>query len=196
MKTRNTKKFLEYLYSNFTGNFLGFVIGMASTRLVSHFFTTRSIKNLWGLTARKTVVDKQTFSAMEWAVSIIIGFIVFEVISKWAKKKIELWMNKGPLRHWLQLTLTGKKSNPSALGVKVICRGTRTQVGSVANSVGYASCSDLRVHFGVGDDRKVALEIHWPSGIVQKLADVPTDQLLNVDEPSTSTPAATTESRK
>lgn len=109
---------------------------------------------------------------------------------------IELWMNKGPLRHWLQLTLTGKKSNPSALGVKVICRGTRTQVGSVANSVGYASCSDLRVHFGVGDDRKVALEIHWPSGIVQKLADVPTDQLLNVEEPSTSTPAATTESRK
>ena len=35
---------------------------------------------------------------------------------------IELWLNKGPLRHWLQLTLTGKKSNRSALGAKVICR--------------------------------------------------------------------------
>jgi hypothetical protein len=31
---------------------------------------------------------------MEWAVSIIIGFIVYEVISKWAKKKIEPWVNK------------------------------------------------------------------------------------------------------
>ena len=87
MKKGNNKKFLEYLFNNFTGNFLGFVIGMASTRLVSHFFTTRSIKNLWGLTARKTVVDKQTFHALEWMISIAIGFIVFEVISKWIKKK-------------------------------------------------------------------------------------------------------------
>jgi hypothetical protein len=109
---------------------------------------------------------------------------------------IELWMNKGPVRRWLQLTLAGKKSNRSALGAKVVCRGTRTQISSVANSVGYASCSDLRVHFGLGDDRKVALEIHWPSGIVQKLADVETDQLLNVEEPAASTPGATTESRK
>ena len=89
MKKGNNKKFLEYLFNNFTGNFLGFVIGMASTRLVSHFFTTRSIKNLWGLTARKTLVDKQTYSALEWMISIVIGFIVFEVISKWVKKKTD-----------------------------------------------------------------------------------------------------------
>jgi hypothetical protein len=88
------RKFIEYLYGNFTGNFLGFIIGMASARLVSHYFTTRSIKNLWGLTARKTVVDKQTFSAMEWMISIIIGFIVFEIISKWVKKKMDDMMIK------------------------------------------------------------------------------------------------------
>lgn len=97
------KKFIEYLYSNFTGNFLGFIIGMASARLVSHFFTTRSIKNFWGLTARKTVVDKQTFSAMEWAISIIIGFIVFEIISKWVKKKTDelLVKYKERLPQWM-----------------------------------------------------------------------------------------------
>lgn len=89
MKSSIQRKFLEYLYSNFIGNFLGFAIGMASTRLVSHFFTTRSIKNLWGLTAKKTVVDKQTFTAMEWMISIAIGFIVFEIISKWVKQKVE-----------------------------------------------------------------------------------------------------------
>ena len=82
------------MYSNFTGNFVGFAIGMASTRLVSHFFTTRSIKNLWGLTASKTVVDKQTFIGMEWAVSIIIGFVVFEIISKWIKKKLDPVLQK------------------------------------------------------------------------------------------------------
>ena len=105
---KNTsKQLVGYVFDNYIGNFLGFVVGFTSTRLVSHFFTTRSIKNLWGLTARKTVVDKQTFSAMEWAVSIIIGFIVFEVISKWAKKKIEPWMNK--YRGYLPAALRGEE---------------------------------------------------------------------------------------
>ncbi|MBS1562772.1 MAG: hypothetical protein JST39_00230 [Bacteroidetes bacterium] len=101
MKTRTTRKFIEYLYSNFTGNFLGFVIGMASTRLVAHFFTIRSIKNLWGLTARKAVVDKQTFSAMEWAISIVIGFVVFEIISKWVKKKTDELLPRYKLTQWM-----------------------------------------------------------------------------------------------
>ena len=99
---KNTsKKFIEYLYNNFIGNFLGFAIGMASTRLVSHYFTTRSIKNLWGLTARKTVVDKQTFSGLEWMISIIIGFIVFEIISKWVKKKTDAMLPKYKLTRWM-----------------------------------------------------------------------------------------------
>jgi hypothetical protein len=88
MKSNASQKFLQYMYSNFTGNFIGFAIGMASTRLVAHFFTTRSIKNLWGLAAKKTVVDKQTFSGMEWMISIVIGFLVFEIISKWVKRKM------------------------------------------------------------------------------------------------------------
>jgi hypothetical protein len=94
MKSNTSQKFLQYMYSNFTGNFLGFAIGMASTRLVAHFFTTRSIKNLWGLTAKKTVVDKQTFSGMEWMISIIIGFLVFEIISKWVKRKMNPVLKK------------------------------------------------------------------------------------------------------
>ena len=89
MKTNITRKFISYIGNNFIGNFLGFAIGVASTGLVSHFFTTRSIRNLWGLAARKTVVDKQTFSTMEWMISIVIGFIVFEIVSKWLKKKID-----------------------------------------------------------------------------------------------------------
>jgi hypothetical protein len=91
---QTSQKFLQYVYSNYTGNFIGFAIGMASTRLVAHFFTTRSVKNLWGLTAKKTVVDKQTFSYMEWAISIIIGFIVFELISKWVQKKMNPVLQK------------------------------------------------------------------------------------------------------
>lgn len=92
---KNTiKQVLAYVFNNYIGNFLGFIVGYSSTHLVAYFFTTKSIKNLWGLTAKKTVVDKQTFGMLEWAVSLLIGFIVFEMISKWATKKLEPWMNK------------------------------------------------------------------------------------------------------
>jgi enediyne biosynthesis protein E4 len=96
---------------------------------------------------------------------------------------LELWMNRSPAKHWLQAKLKGTRSNTSALGAKVICStGQHTQIAFVANSVGYASASDLRVHFGLGDDRKASLEIHWPSGIVQQLKDVQCDQRLQVEE--------------
>ncbi|WP_336518298.1 hypothetical protein [Pollutibacter soli] len=101
MKTNVTSKFVAYLYSNFIGNFLGFIIGMASTKLVGNFFTTRSIKNLWGLTAKKTVVDKQTFHAFEWMIAIIIGFVVFEIISKWIKMKVDGLLPKYKATKWI-----------------------------------------------------------------------------------------------
>ena len=88
------QKFIQYLYNNFLGNFIGFAIGMASTRLVSHYFATRSIKNLWGLTTRKTIIDKKTYANLEWIVALVIGFIVFEIISKWIKKKMDVLMPK------------------------------------------------------------------------------------------------------
>ena len=103
MKSNTGQKFMQYVYSNYTGNFIGFAIGMASTRLVAHFFTTRSIKNLWGLTAKKAVVDHQTFSFMEWAISIIIGFLVFEIISKHLRKRLDQVIPKLKIRlfRWL-----------------------------------------------------------------------------------------------
>jgi len=94
MKSNTSQRFMQYVYSNYTGNFIGFAIGMASTRLVAHFYTTRKLNNLWGLTAKRTVVDKQTFSFMEWAISIIIGFLVFEIISKWVKRKMQPYLLK------------------------------------------------------------------------------------------------------
>ncbi len=89
MKIPQTSSFFKYVYENFVANFIGFIIGMGATKLVSHFFVTRSIKNLWGLAAKRTVIDKKTFSNLELFISVIIGFIVFELLSKWVKKKME-----------------------------------------------------------------------------------------------------------
>jgi hypothetical protein len=97
---------------------------------------------------------------------------------------IELWWNRSPLKQWLQLRLRGKRSNRSAIGAQVTCKSaSRTQVRCVTNSVGYASSSDLTVHFGLGTDTAAAVEIRWPSGTVQSLERVAANQRMEVDEP-------------
>ena len=98
---------------------------------------------------------------------------------------VELWMNRSPMQHWLQLKLEGTRSNASGLGAKIMCRGSqRTQTCMVSNSVGYGCSSDSRVHFGLGEERTVSLEIHWPSGTVQQIKEVTCDQRLSIAESS------------
>jgi enediyne biosynthesis protein E4 len=100
-------------------------------------------------------------------------------------ERIELWWNRSPHRHWLQLRLKGRRSNRSAIGAQVTCKSAgRTQSRCVTNCVGYASSSDLTVHFGLGADRKANVEIRWPSGTIQKLGEVSADQRLEVQEPA------------
>ena len=89
MKFISRKVVLKYLYNQLTGTFAGFLIGMSATKLVAQFFETRGLKNLWGLTSKKTIVDKDTFGNLEWIISIVIGFIVFEIFTKVVKEKID-----------------------------------------------------------------------------------------------------------
>jgi len=89
MKFISRKVVLKYLYNQLTGTFAGFLIGMSATKLVAQFFETRKLKNLWGLASKKTIVDKDTFGNLEWIISIVIGFIVFEVFTKVVKEKID-----------------------------------------------------------------------------------------------------------
>jgi hypothetical protein len=96
---------------------------------------------------------------------------------------IELWWNRSPRenpsRHWLQLRLTGTRSNRSAIGAEVRCfAGGRTQVRTVSGSVGYASTSDLTVHFGLGAAKEAKVEIRWPSGKTQVMQSVQADQRI------------------
>jgi hypothetical protein len=101
---------------------------------------------------------------------------------------IELWWNRSPrenpARHWLQLRLTGRRSNRSAIGADVRCHaGGKSQMRTVSSSVGYASSSDLTVHFGLGEAARASIEIRWPSGILQAVGEVAADQRLNLEEP-------------
>lgn len=88
--------------------------------------------------------------------------------------------------HWLMLHLIGRTSNRDGIGarVKIECGGG-SQVATVTTAGSYLSSSDKRVHFGLGAATVVeAIEIRWPSGIVQHLEPVAANQILNVEEPA------------
>jgi len=53
----------------------------------------------------------------------------------------------------------------------------------VLSGSSFISQSDLRQHFGLGQARKAdAIEIRWPGGQAEKVADVGADQFVTVVE--------------
>ncbi len=98
----------------------------------------------------------------------------------------EIWMNRSQTsNHWLDVALRGTKSNRDGIGarIKLVSKGVGPQYNHMTTSVGYASSSYGPVHFGLGlDSRADLIEIHWPSGTVQTLRNIPADQVLKVVE--------------
>jgi hypothetical protein len=111
-----------------------------------------------------------------------------DVVTTSLSEPAELFMNESPdANHWLLLELSGTRSNRDGIGARLMlttASGAR-QFSHVTTSVGYASSSDRRIHFGLGSDKIVrTLEIRWPSGAVQVLNEIPADRLLRVTEPN------------
>ena len=99
--------------------------------------------------------------------------------------------------HWLTLALVGHTSNRDAIGASVkLTTPHGVQFATVSTTGSYLSANDKRLHFGLGpDSAATAIEIHWPSGIVQRLAGVPGNRIVTIDEaapPASSVPSAGT----
>ncbi len=86
--------------------------------------------------------------------------------------------------HWLTLDLTGTKSNRDGFGAKITLTAAGKKYYAEARCLtAFLGQSDRRLHFGLGAATSVEkLEIHWPSGTVQTLTNVPADQILKVKE--------------
>jgi hypothetical protein len=87
--------------------------------------------------------------------------------------------------HWVSFKLTGRKSNRDGIGgeVKLVSGSGAAQYATVTTAGSYLSASDRRVHFGLGADRVIrSLEIHWPSGVVDKLSNLAADKEYEVVE--------------
>jgi enediyne biosynthesis protein E4 len=90
----------------------------------------------------------------------------------------------GNSNHWLEVLLIGTKSNRDGTGaqLKLTSEGF-AQVKQAEGGTSYMSASDPRIHFGLGKRAKVeSLVITWPSGQVDKLANLPIDTIIAVKE--------------
>jgi enediyne biosynthesis protein E4 len=87
--------------------------------------------------------------------------------------------------HWLKVLLEGTTSNRGAIGAVVVAEyGARRQAQAVLAQCSYLSVNDRRVHFGLGAETRASLQIRWPNGAREAIADVPADQLVVIREGS------------
>jgi hypothetical protein len=87
--------------------------------------------------------------------------------------------------HWIELKLLGGPKSPrDAVGATVyLTSSNQTQRGDVLSGGSFASSNDPRVHFGLGDDKTVnVIEIHWPSGALEKIRPDALDRIYTVEE--------------
>lgn len=76
------------------GNLVGFAVGLLISNSFTHYVTERrSVKNLFGLAGRKKIVVNEIPEWVQYGLSIVLGFIVLELINYFfeSKKHIFVW---------------------------------------------------------------------------------------------------------
>jgi enediyne biosynthesis protein E4 len=85
--------------------------------------------------------------------------------------------------HWLKVSLIGVRTNRSAIGARVTARyGNRIQSQEVSAQSSFYSVNDPRLHFGLGNETVVHLNIRWTNGTTETVSNVAADQLVIVRE--------------
>jgi len=86
--------------------------------------------------------------------------------------------------HWLCVKLIGTQSNRDGIGAAVTVRTALLAQRRFCHTDGsYLSASDVRVHVGLGAAAVAdMITIHWPSGAVDVLRNIPADRQITVRE--------------
>src|SRR5262249_44209312 len=86
--------------------------------------------------------------------------------------------------HWMSLELRGTKGNLLALNARVkVTAGELIQEDEVRSGGSYLSQNDLRLHLGLGKhSRADKVEVIWPSGAKETLANLAADRFYVVQE--------------
>jgi hypothetical protein len=96
-----------------------------------------------------------------------------------------LLINEGGNRgNWVQFRLRGRESNRDGIGARIdVTVDGRVLRDEVRSAYSYCSANDLRAHFGLGSaTRARKVEIMWPSGRVNTLANVAANRIYTIVE--------------
>lgn len=84
--------------------------------------------------------------------------------------------------NWVKIKCVGTKSNRTGIGARVYCTtGKHRQMDEVRSGGSYISQNDFRLHFGLGTAETADIEVHWPSGFVDKCT-VPANKVHVIKE--------------
>lgn len=97
---------------------------------------------------------------------------------------VVIYENQFPKRHYLQVSLRGRKSNRLGIGARLTAMaGGQQIVRELYPHNSFLSQMPSLVHFGLNEATKVdRLTIRWPSGEVQELTDLAGDRHIAVEE--------------
>ena len=96
-----------------------------------------------------------------------------------------LLVNRQPSsHHWVTVETVGTRSNRNGIGARVTVRTKgKTETQEVRSGGSYISSSDLRVHFGLGEETAVLdIVIWWPSGLTEHFPAPGIDRVLTLKE--------------
>ncbi len=77
-------KFFEEAISNG----IGWLAGLLSIDILDYFFIQKSWKNVWGIFSKRTVVNAETYSFLEWALTAVLGFIVMLLVNRLVRRRL------------------------------------------------------------------------------------------------------------
>jgi hypothetical protein len=89
-----------------------------------------------------------------------------------------------PRGHWLEVRLQGVKCNRDGIGarVAVLMKGQKPLWGRAHTDGSYLSASDVRVHFGLGQNTEAQVLVEWPDDVKEVWSGIRTDSIVTLRE--------------
>jgi hypothetical protein len=140
----------------------------------------RAFLEISHLTAADDEGDGRSVVAADFFNTGRLGLIVRQV----GGGPLKLYENRFPQRHYLEVSLRGRRSNRHGIGARLVAVvGGQQLVRELYPANTYRSQAPAVAHFGLGDAESVErLTIRWPSGRVQELTGLRGDRHIVVDE--------------
>lgn len=91
----------------------------------------------------------------------------------------------GNKQNWIKLKLVGTKCNRTAIGARArVIVGKHVQMAEVQSGASVMSQNDLRLHFGLGDNKLIdTIEVKWPiTQKIERFEKVKANQILTIRE--------------